>query len=183
MKRDYNSIRWDQIVYYTEDSTTFLRYKIENNSFGKSKRYKNDIAGSIVIGRYGYLSYNGHNYAIHRIIWILMNNHKDCTKHNNNMLNLELRTQAENLVLNKTAVHNILRKNSTNIEPMLSEQYTSYMGKRYYAVRVQYVDEKGKRKTKSYSYNKYGKEQAWEMAKTLKSQIATYADTIMRGSK
>lgn len=190
MKQNYNSINWSQLVYYAEDSVTFLRYKMGNDSFGKSKRYKNDVAGSIRVGRYGYLRYNNTNYVIHRIVWILLNgpipdgmvvNHKDCSKGNNHILNLELRTQRENLILNKTAVHGIRRTNAGNTETMLSEQYTTHKGKRYYSVRLQYLDGQGKKKTKAYSYNKYGKERAWALARELKTQVETYARTIQRG--
>ena len=63
---------------------------------------------------------------------------------------------------------------------MLSEQYTTHKGKRHYSVRLQYLDGQGKKKTKAYSYNKYGKERAWVLERELKTQVETYARAIQR---
>ena len=91
-------------------------------------------------------------------------NHKDCVGANNNIGNLELRPVEENRTLNKVAVHKILHKNATNIEPFLSEQYSTANGRKHWKVRVQYRDENNVKKTKAFSYLKYGKENAWKLA-------------------
>lgn len=185
-KLDYNSIKWDTLLYYDETSPSCLRWKVNNGGIGALKRLAGDVAGC-AYGGYFRIGIRGKKYAVHRIVWILNKgylpptiiiNHKDCVGTNNNISNLELRPIEENRTLNNVAVHNVLRRNATNLEPFLSEQYSTVNGVKYWNVRVQYRDENNIKKTKAYSYLKYGKEEAWRLARNFLNSVVKYVNTI-----
>ena len=185
-KLDYNKIAWEKFLYYDETSPSYLRWKTDNGAWGTSKRNAGEMAGSLC-GEYFRIGLGGVYYSAHRVVWILnkgylppniLINHKDCVGTNNNIGNLELRPVEENRTLNKVAVHKILHKNATNIEPFLSEQYSTANGRKHWKVRVQYRDENNVKKTKAFSYLKYGKENAWKLARDFLQTVVRYVDTI-----
>lgn len=107
--RDYNSIKWDRYFYYDESSPSCLRWKNGTNS-GRKKPH--DVAGSKVFQTHSKKPYawfvgriNGQMWAVHRIIYWLINgdfdntlyvDHIDRNPFNNTISNLRLLSQADN---------------------------------------------------------------------------------------
>lgn len=183
-KLDYNRIKWGDFLYYDETSPSGLYWRGSNGAAGGVERTAGDVAGGRCNG-YFRIGLRGDYYLAHRIVWILNKgylpnniviNHKDCTGSNNIIDNLELRSQAENLALNKTAVYKIPRKNSKNLQPYITEQST-HCGK-YWSVRVQYRNKNNVLERKSYSYLKYGKEGAWNAARDFLKSATMYSETV-----
>lgn len=96
--KDYNSVNWNDIVYYDETSPTFLRWSVK---IPRSKWNPGDVAGYIndSKGAHGYslIKYSGYLYKAHRIVWVLHNgsidnecliDHIDGVRHNNAISNL-----------------------------------------------------------------------------------------------
>lgn len=176
---DYNKINWRELVYYCASSPTYIRYRVGNNCKGIHKRVAKDIAGYCAFNKdgtpkYSTLKYQKKNYLIHRIIYILFYgsisnelvvNHINFNTHENYPDNLELCTFRENL--NRTKIAKKLKfhyRNKSGItgvnECIKNNGYKLY----YYAI-VTWQDREGKNQSKRFSYEKHGKEAAWELAK------------------
>jgi hypothetical protein len=162
---DYNKINWASFVRYDEKSPTFLTYLSDSNCRNpKYKRKAGEPAGNTrkVDGKpcATKLGYKGHNYNVHRIIWVLFYgnidknfvvNHVDCDPSNNSIQNLELVTTQENCRKNSSFVHNKPAKSSVTNEPyihlnLLSDSVGTY--------RFKFLCKKRNiRKTKSFKFN------------------------------
>ena len=183
---DYNSIKWDEIFYYSESSPTFLRYRRENETSNKAnKRFAGDIAGSIS-DRYSTVKFNNKSWMVHRIIWILHNghidhslviNHIDFNKQNNNIENLELCSFRQNLcrtkIRNKLALHH---KNKSGINGVSRcVKFNGYKVYEYF--NVQWVDENKKKRHKLFSIEKLTEEIALQMAIEFRYQVEIHLKT------
>lgn len=106
MVKDYNSIAWDELVYYDETSPTFLRWKVDRvSSNGRKTTSAGSRAGGETSHGYHKLRCNMVDYYNHRIIWILhfgsIDNELVIDHYNRNPLdnrveNLRLVTQGSN---------------------------------------------------------------------------------------
>lgn len=182
---DYNLVNWSELVYYDDSSPSKLRWLKGNRSWGTSQRKSGEMAGCLSPSGYYVLTHLKFTYTISRIVWILQKgylprniavNHISCDPSDNSISNLELRSDAENSALNKTAVYKIPRKNSKNTQPYITEQST-HCGK-YWSARVQYRNKDNTLERKSYSYLKYGKEGAWEMARAFLESGTMFSETV-----
>jgi hypothetical protein len=68
--KDYNSIPWNDLVYYSSESKTGLKWKNDVMSGVRVIKSGTD-AGCIYSGGYGIVTFKGNRFAAHRIIWIL----------------------------------------------------------------------------------------------------------------
>ena len=168
---DYNTIRWCDHFYYTEDSPSGLRRKY---SSGGCK--KDSIVGKMHYQKDGrpnawVLKYKGVLYQAHRVIWVLLYgsisstlyvNHIDTNPFNNVKSNLEICTPAEN---NRRCSQHIGLKNQKNNTTRVngvsfSSSHTN--GREYFI--ASWYDLNGKRRHKYFSIKKLGRERAFELA-------------------
>lgn len=160
----FRNSKWSDIFEY-EDGKVYWKidiYRGHNNKVrccekGKQLNYYIDKRGYVIVT--SGIS-DGFNKRLHRIIYELCNDlvinenmeidHIDGDKENNNINNLRMVKREVN-VRNKK----IYKNNNTGIGGVhLSSNSTRYST---------FVMVDGKRKTKSYSINKYGKEKAFEL--------------------
>ena len=135
-----------------------------------SGKYKSKIAGWIGKNGYWYVTFEGKKYLNHRVIWFLkygeipehyVVNHIDNNCKNNLISNLEAVTQRTN------AQRSILHKNSdVGLRETAKKQPN---GSVYLFAHVSYRDENFKNVNKLFSYSKYGKEQAWFLAREYRN--------------
>jgi len=169
-------------VKYDETSPTFLRW--ETAPFA-GKRKVNGIAGTIGKNKYVSVMVDRVHLLAHRIIWVLHNNveiprgyvinHIDNDPSNNNINNLECITYAQN---NRKKKNHKLETNG------VFETTTCPQGVLKYYNATGSVTIDGKVVNKSFSYLKYGKEEAFRLAcewrreriKELNEQGAGYTD-------
>lgn len=107
---DYSSINWSDIMMYDPESPTYLTWKIPNGSRNPNTRRNvgdpvscfRKVKGKL---KHGQLHYKGNHYALHRIVWVIVNgpipkglvvNHIDNNPTNNLISNLELCSMSEN---------------------------------------------------------------------------------------
>lgn len=150
-------------LQYDPSSPSFLSWKIDV-PFSKSK--KGDPAGWYSKhDNYYRVEINGKAFMAHRLVWLLFNdeqdenlviNHKDNDRTNNSIENLECVTKEVNCLKSKTLNKNGLSKNNTSGYNNLHEMQEGVMAR----VSV----EKYNRIAKYFSYNKYGKDEAWRLA-------------------
>ena len=151
---------------YDEDSPTGLRW-VRNNK----------VAGTKTFNKYGdaksiHVNVGGTFYKNHRIVWVLHNGHIDSNLQidhidgnpfNNNISNLQVKTQAENLRNQK-----MNPRNKSGITGVVLD----YRQRILTNVQAKWKDEFGKNMCKSFSINKFGFDVALELAiKTRKEQI------------
>jgi len=183
-KLDFNDY-----FYYDETSPSCLRWKIDrfrgiNNSCHHTQA--NSIAGSLNKKGYWKVGIGHKKFAVHRIILELHGqscegkkvDHIDKNTLNNTIENL----RAVSHMLN---MHNLklFSTNKTGFTGVLSR--TDYRSGHYYDVFVAiWKGLDGKQKSRSFSINKYGKEEAFRLAcqcrsdkiKELNSNGAGYTD-------
>ena len=163
-------------VKYDNSSPTFLVWADHPDLIVKGR--VNTPAGSFNRG-YVSVSINHKPYLAHRIIWVIHNkreiprgyviNHIDCNPSNNDISNLEMVTYAENnqrkschkgkLASSNTSGYNGVRESKTRPSGRtvyLNATVTWYNNRPY---------------SKSFSYLKYGKEKAWELALEFKANL------------
>lgn len=171
------------LFYYDETSPSFLRWKIEIRS-GKDNNRIMAYPGAVAGGKpnqegYFVVRYNNSLYKCHRIIWTIFHgeiqdslfvNHKDCNRQNNNILNLELVTQAEN---NRKASPFVLGKcrndNTSGVNGVMLVNRL-YKGEvlKYWEATFKTASSKP---TKSFSINKYGYDEAYRLAYEWRKQM------------
>jgi hypothetical protein len=172
---DYSLIDWKSLMYYDETSPTFLRWKVFNGSRNpKTRRGVGDPVSTLrrVGGKllHGQIQIKRNHYAIHRVVWILVNgsipkgqvvNHIDNDPSNNNISNLELCSRSENGL--RTYLHTTgLNSNSS----------TGYLGvlllqnnkKNYKRIEARCRLSSGKIITKSFNLSKLSYECAITLA-------------------
>ena len=153
--RDYNNIKWNDIIYYDSDSPTFLRWKIEHRR-GKYKQILVSEVGDVAgyIGKDGYVKvkYQGLKYQGHRIVFVLSNgsipndmfiDHIDGNRNNNNPKNLRVVDCKSN-----TRNASMSSKNKTGISGVFFDRHKN----RYL---VTWNDICGNKKSKTFSISKY----------------------------
>lgn len=156
--------------YYDESSNSKLRWKIP-----KGRAAINAIAGT-KSNNYYRVKLDGRIYQVHRIVWALFNgnpepslviNHIDCNSLNNSLDNLEVCTRKENSNKSKVHTQSMLRSNNTSGINGIHECIVKY---NTYA-KVSWYSDKGSSLCKLFSYNKLGKEKAWEEAILFKNNL------------
>lgn len=160
-------MNFNDVFYYDEYSPSCLRWKIWNGQHNHSKRIQHDIAGFIgksTRKNYSFykVGYKSKEYKVHRIIWELyfgnipdgsVIDHIDGNQFNNKISNLRIVGQKENC------------QNSS----LRSDSKTGKCGitiskiKNIFYYRT-YVTKNGKQTSKVFSIDKYGKEQAFQLA-------------------
>ena len=147
---------------YDASSPSGLRHIIGNSSYGPSKRELGDIAGTRRKDNY-YIVPNGKyskSVFAHRVVWFLCKgedpgnfliDHIDGNPSNNSIENLRKVTAS---------------KNSRNCKPKLNNKFgirgIAIVGNRAYSVK--WVDNCGNRKSRYFSFDKYGKDTAFALA-------------------
>lgn len=91
-------------------------------------------------------------------------NHINCNPLDNRVENLEICSTAQNNQRNRATIGLTLARNNSSGENGISE-VTTKNGKNTYKYAACSWSENGKSKMKKFSYNKYGKEVAWELAR------------------
>lgn len=167
---DYNDIKWDEFLYYDEESPSCLKWKIDiTNCFHKKRilAHKNSQAGTKQYRKNGnpkawVVTYKGKQYVSHRIIAVLLLkedisdkviDHLDRNPFNNKISNLKIKSIAEN--------NRNMPKNKNNKTGVTGVCYTERNGFSYY---IATWSVNGKSKNKRYSCLKYGKEKAFQLA-------------------
>lgn len=152
---DYDSINWHEHFYYDETSPSCLRW----NRDGANRKVKRDEPAGYMPTRYYDVKIGKVHYQVHRIIVCLHGNkvnglvvdHIDGDRNNMKITNLAVKTQHENCYNNairsdnKTGVTGVTLKDGTN----------------YCAI---WIDSDGKSRSKTFSFNVYGKDGAFELA-------------------
>ena len=175
-KLDYSTIDWSELFYYDESSPSCLRYA---KDIGVGA-YKDDVAGFINRnGKYARykVGFRGKEYMVHRIIYQMFYgnitsdmviNHIDTNPMNNLVGNLEMCTVAENNRRTHREVRGEL--STTNTSGVNCFRYTiNEYG--HETCHLFFRDILGRKCSKKFSCNKYGKERATEFALKYLSEI------------
>lgn len=154
--------------YYDSSSPSGIRWSRDNGSSNpKTKRCKGDIAGTVKKDSDGcWCGYSvrlfGRHIGTHRIVWVLNGNyleqgkvidHIDGNTWNNDISNLRQATYAENTQNSKMG-----KNNTTGINGVFN-----YSVRGVYCWAASYKKD-GKPLLKTFSCNKYGEEQAKQLA-------------------
>lgn len=161
-------MNFNDVFYYDESSPSCLRWKIWNGQHNHSKRKIGDIAGTIgrLSKRHYYefykIGYKSKEYKVHRIVWELhfgsipegfVIDHIDSNSLNNKISNLRIVSQKEN------CQNSSLRSDSkTGKCGITISEINNIL---YYRT---YIKRNGKQISKVFSIEKYGKEQAFQLA-------------------
>lgn len=96
--KDYCTVDWKSLVYYSEDSPSGLRWKTDRkNCSGSTMAAKDAVAGSLSNKGYWVIPSSGSYYKVHRVVWLLHHkdistkfqiDHKDRNRENNKIENL-----------------------------------------------------------------------------------------------
>ena len=152
------TFNWKDYYYYDETSPSCLRFKV-----CRGNRKANAVAGSMYSGSryYRIKSRNGQS-LVHRIIWILFNGNipegmvidrVDGDTFNNRIGNLRCVTLSLN---SRNQVKSKLNKSGVT--------GVYYEGGRNPRWRAEWLEQDGRSKTKSFSVNKYGYDEAFQRA-------------------
>lgn len=168
---DYQ-IHWESYLKLDSDSPSGLSCKLTGEFRGSKKFYSNGEPQEWSIRLFN------KSYRAHRIIAVLLGhelsrnmaiNHIDNNPHNNSISNLEICTQKQNMGLTKRHVSPdinfcISEENHSKFDTKMNKTYLT----QYAKVRITVS---GVRKSKRFSYNTYGKEQAWELARIYRDGV------------
>lgn len=185
MKRvDYNTVKWEDIVYYDETSPTFLRWKVERR-VGKGgctvKMATGDVAGTVALLRYSSIRLFGNAYMNHRIIWVLFHgwvdpeiqiDHIDGNVDNNKIDNLRLVSHSAN---NRNSA--IRCNNTTGITGVALH---NDRGSRYYYTAQWYTID-GKLKKKYFSISNLGETEAFRLACEYRKKMIEELNSLGAG--
>lgn len=158
-----------EYVYYDESAPSCLRHSCWNNSkIKKTARFKDDAAGSIsresATTAYYMMRVHGKTFLVHRLVWMIFNgdiddglvvNHINNNSLDNRISNLELVTQAVNA------------RRTVKTKKEGAGVHTSVITGIKYSI-ANWIDEDGNRKSKAFSHNKYGEEQAFQLATDMR---------------
>lgn len=168
-KAKITDVDWNEWFEYDETSPSCLRWKIDiYNCFGVLTRTrKGMVAGSLDVHGYYRVQLNKTHYKVHRIIYEMLFDvrldedveidHDDGIRSNNKISNLKptysnprnmKRSSSNTSGVNGVSIHNVPQANG-------------------YAVtcwRASWTELDGTRKNKSFSVNKYGYDNAFELA-------------------
>lgn len=167
-----NKEHLSNILYYDETSPSFLRWKVYKGPRAK----KDSIAGSQRKDQYWVIRIDKKLYLVHRVIWELLFgdlsedlviNHIDNNPSNNNISNLELCTHSHNSSNAKMHTGKGLREDNISGVNGICE-IDNGAGSKY--ARVAWVVDK-KLHRKYFSYNKLGKDIAWQEAISFKNSL------------
>jgi hypothetical protein len=176
-------IDWNEVFYYDETSPSCLRWKTDRTTGFHGKIFlarEGDIAG--------FKEYKDKNYRVgvtikgnkhrlipvHQIIWELENgripegfivDHKDGKGTNNEISNLRLVTREVN---NRNRAKH--KRNTTGKNGVVLGS-TKYLDKEYFYYIAHWSELNGKVKTKSFSWIKYGKDKAFELASEFRDKM------------
>lgn len=183
-------MNWNEYFYYDESSPSCLRWKTDRRSgrgFGHIHTPAHSVAGSKNKEGYWQIKLGNKNYQAHRIVWELLCgeipedyeiNHKNRDRALNLIDNLEPVTKQHNLE-NKS----MYSSNKTGVTGVRQVQRVISGG--VYNSFVAHWREGGSQKEKWFSCEKYGHEQAFQLAcdyrnkmiQDLNAQGAGYSDT------
>ena len=156
-----------EIVEYSENSPSCLVWRIR-----KGPRRKGDTAGHLTSLNYWRVRINFKLFQVHRVIWVLFNgkipdemeiNHINCNPSDNRISNLELVSGRINNRKQKSQTTSKLQANNKSGVTGVHEYKHNRENPVYYAM-ASYKDIDGFHRSKSFSYKKYGKEEAWCLA-------------------
>jgi hypothetical protein len=154
-----------EILYYSETSPSGLRWAVDRGSRAK----KHSTAGSRRKDGYWVVRISGVLFLAHRIVWQLCTknipenmviNHIDNDPSNNSIDNLEMCTKKDNS--NRAKMHTgkgLRTDNTSGINNIM--EIDNGCGNLY--ARVKW-DKDGQKLSRSFSYTKLGKEEAWKQA-------------------
>jgi hypothetical protein len=164
-------VAWSDVVYYSEDSPSGLKWKIDiyySGLFGGSaiKCTKGANAGSVSDGRWNF-KYQQQVYRASRVIWEITNgaippdmvvDHEDGNALNNNILNLRVVPQTVN---NRNRAKSSNNKTGTCGVTTMVVKDKKYGTFEYYSANWY---NGGIMKTKRFSIAKLGRDKAYELA-------------------
>ena len=155
---NYNEIKWDENFSLSDESPSGLIHKVSR------KRVKaGNCVGTPHHSKHWVVRFSGKNYQIHRIIWILLNgsiqddlvvDHLDGDGLNNKIVNLALKTSRHNQ--QNQSIH------CDNTSGVAGVCINRAGGKLNWAANWRGCD--GKKIFRSFSCNKYGYDEAKELA-------------------
>lgn len=174
---DYNSIDWNEIFYYDEQSPSCLRWKTDIKNCSHKKRIlatKDSPAGTKQYRKNGnpkgwVVTYKNRQYVSHRIIAVLLLkenisnkviDHFDRNPFNNRISNLKIKTASEN--------NRNMPKNKNNKTGVTGVCFITNNGFSYY---ITTWSVEGKSKSKRFSCLKYGNNIAFEMAVEYRNKM------------
>lgn len=168
-------IKWDELVYYDPLSPTGIRWKIDRFSGEYYKRMvakAGDTAGFLNHDGYYRIRAKGKTYAVSRVVWVLHHgaidnsihvDHIDGDRGNNNIENL--RTVCRKINNQNRTMHKNNKTGVTGVEFCAGKEgHSAYFKATWYNVE-------GKQKTKCFSTNKFGHDNAFELACEYRKKI------------
>lgn len=191
------NLDWPDYFYIDPSSESGIRWKVFNKAINpKSKRYPGDVAGFKKTDKDGTKTYyrvklKGKNYQVHRIVWELVYgtipdgfviNHKDCNGLNNKIENLEICTQEINMRRRKDHVGaGLSNANKSGFTGVFEDiKWNKDKTRCVIYAKAFYSDLNGRQITKSFRYDVYGKDQAFELAKDWRQKAIE--DLNVRGA-
>lgn len=168
----------DKYFYYDETSPSSIRWKVWNKQTNHCRRDAGDIAGFINNNRWK-VCINGRELMVHRVVCKLFGieskgkviNHIDCNPLNNKMENLEVVTRKQNS--RRKSNNKGIMLNSLNTSGVNGVRETQYGEEpdQLCAHASWYDPSLSKTVNKTFSYKKYGKEEAWSLAIEYRKNI------------
>lgn len=163
---DYNSVPWNELVYYDETSPSCLRWK--DTAAKISKNRAKDVGKAVGVKMYrGYykVGFNNHEYYCHRVVWILHNTKIDNSLSVDHINGDVSDNTIGNLreVSHKSNLQNVkLRANNSSGITGVSYSRQKLTGAEYWQAYIN--DASGKRVIKSFSIIQLGYDRAFELA-------------------
>lgn len=164
--------KFSDILYYSSDSKTGLKWKVDRNSITKK-----DMDAGYKHGNYFRVEVDHRAYMAHRIVWCMCKqdndieeyviNHIDCNGSNNKIENLEKCTSHENNTRQSAHVYGKVRKNNKIGVTGVS---LNRSGSGYECLSVNWTED-GIRKLKIFSIVKHGYEEALRLATEYRKQM------------
>lgn len=189
--KDTDHINWSDYFYYDEASPSGLRWATDRwsgKNYSVKKVSKGDPVGTRQLTGYWATHFKMGSFKIHRIVWELCNgeipkncvvDHMDGDNYNNTLSNLRIVSERENNMNTK-----MYKNNTTGIVGVYLDSKKDRKGVARKYFKASWMELDGKQKTKAYSVESYGEQEAFRLAcehrakmiKELNSQGAGYTE-------
>lgn len=176
--KDTNHINWCDYFYYDETSPSGLRWATDRwsgKNYSVKKVSKGDPVGTRQPTGYWATHFKMGSFKIHRIIWELCNgeipkncvvDHMDGDNYNNILSNLRIVSERENNMNTKMYKNNTTGTVGVYLD---SKKDRKGVARKYY--KASWMELDGKQKTKAYSIEIYGEQEAFRLASEYRTKM------------